>query len=50
MERDIKEIRRVLKQIDEQYENDPTVPERLEEFRKKYSRLTFKDLYRPFTI
>ena len=50
MPKDIKENRMLLKSIDKQYENDPTVPERVEEFRKKYSRLTFEDLYRPFTI
>ena len=50
MRKDVGEIRKLLKTIDETYEKDPKVPEQVEEYRKKYATLTQKDLYKPFTI
>ena len=48
--RDIEEIRKRLESFDINYENDPNLSKRLEEARRKYSSITFEDLYRPFTI
>jgi len=44
------EIRELLAAIDRQYENEPNLAQRIEASERRYSRLTFKDLYRPFTV
>lgn len=44
------ELLRILEDFDKRYESDSNLSKRLKEAERKYSRITYKELLRPFTI
>ena len=50
MDNDFKKIKAALKAADEKFTKDGEIPSKAEEYRKKYSILTERDLLKSFTI
>jgi hypothetical protein len=46
----IVEIRKRLREIDEEYDENPNLARETEEFRKEYSSLSEKELNKQFTV